>query len=536
MAASNTTDVQATVSPSQICPDAGNESTVTVTVSYTITLQKMPLGQTIPGSWYVQVNRKSDPPGAAPLNSYYLKKMIPASEKTSDGNSITGSWTIESVWLPKLSSNYVVPDNYEFRFYGPWASDLLYSNNVVTQGIFYKALGFTVLPWSAPQATGPATVSVQPTALQPGNTISITWGDPAYNSDDPPPMVISPSNTSVSTSSMYKIVTNDPGGQSGTRGYALPATMPQGIYYIVLTNDSYNSVLAASNAFMVTAGTPTTTGTSGTTSTLQLTATGCSQSVTLNWTAPPYGKTVTGYYPYRGTTKGGEASDPLTDFPVTGSSFTDQNVQNGITYYYILKPVFSDKSQGTASNEASATLGASPNTSTNTNSTTGTGTIVLQVGSATMTVNGSSQTIDAPPELNPKYSRVFLPIRALIEAMGGSVAWDSDSQQVTVTLGVTKIVLTINSSDATVNGNSVTMDVNPYISSSGRTMLPLRFITENLGCQVGWDGPSQSVTINYTPSPGSTGGGALPGNLIGGPGVGLHPTLPGLLNPTLPLH
>jgi uncharacterized repeat protein (TIGR02543 family) len=219
---------------------------------------------------------------------------------------------------------------------------------------------------------------------------------------------------------------------------------------------------------------------------LQLTAAGGNGSVTLNWTSPSYGKTVTGFYLYRGTSADKESSNPLTDFPVTGNSYTDQTAQNGTTYYYILKPVFNDNSQGAASNEASATPAAG-------------GTIILQVGNPDMTVNGVSQPIDqygTVPVNND--GRVCLPISAVIQAMGGTVAWNQASQQVTITLNGTTIILTINSTTAQVNGQNQTMNVAPYISSTGRTMVPLSFVTDSLGCTTNWDGANQSVTINFT--------------------------------------
>ena len=43
------------------------------------------------------------------------------------------------------------------------------------------------------------------------------------------------------------------------------------------------------------------------------------------------------------------------------------------------------------------------------------------------------------------------------------------------------------------------MNVAPYISSTGRTMVPLSFVTGNLpGCTTNWDGSNKSVTISYT--------------------------------------
>ena len=54
---------------------------------------------------------------------------------------------------------------------------------------------------------------------------------------------------------------------------------------------------------------------------------------------------------------------------------------------------------------------------------------------------------------------------------------------------------------ARVNGNYKFIDPdNPNVVPiiiEGRTMLPIRFVAENLGCDVKWDGVTKTVTITY---------------------------------------
>ncbi|MGE5422671.1 MAG: copper amine oxidase N-terminal domain-containing protein, partial [Ignavibacteriales bacterium] len=55
---------------------------------------------------------------------------------------------------------------------------------------------------------------------------------------------------------------------------------------------------------------------------------------------------------------------------------------------------------------------------------------------------------------------------------------------------------------ARVNGvnrliDSTNNKVKPYVVPPGRTMLPLRFIAENLGCDVKWDPKTKQITITY---------------------------------------
>jgi hypothetical protein len=127
--------------------------------------------------------------------------------------------------------------------------------------------------------------------------------------------------------------------------------------------------------------------------------------------------------------------------------------------------------------------------------------LVLHMGKSTFTVNGTSKTLDSPPII--KNGRTLVPIRAIIEALGGTVGWDGAARKATVTLGKKTIALWIGKSVATVNGVSTPIDstdakVVPEIIN-GRTMLPLRFVTENLGATVGWDQNTQTITITYTP-------------------------------------
>jgi hypothetical protein len=124
---------------------------------------------------------------------------------------------------------------------------------------------------------------------------------------------------------------------------------------------------------------------------------------------------------------------------------------------------------------------------------------ILQIGNTTFTVNGSTRTLDSPPII--KNSRTLLPIRAVVEALGGTVGWNATERKVTVTLGHKTIELWIGESIANVNRVNIPIDstnskVVPEIISS-RTMLPLRFVTENLGCDVQWDGTTKTITVTY---------------------------------------
>jgi len=84
---------------------------------------------------------------------------------------------------------------------------------------------------------------------------------------------------------------------------------------------------------------------------------------------------------------------------------------------------------------------------------------------------------------------------------GGTISWNAGTQQVTVKARGLTIVLTIGKSVATVNGKALAIDpknakVVPILTS-GRTMLPLRFVAENLGLQVDWNAETRTVTLSW---------------------------------------
>ena len=90
--------------------------------------------------------------------------------------------------------------------------------------------------------------------------------------------------------------------------------------------------------------------------------------------------------------------------------------------------------------------------------------------------------------------RTLLPVRTVVEAMGGTVEWNADTQTVTLTRNSDTINLIIGSKTAYLNDNSEVIDTAPIILND-RTMLPIRFIAENFGFTVDWDNENQTVTI-----------------------------------------
>jgi hypothetical protein len=127
--------------------------------------------------------------------------------------------------------------------------------------------------------------------------------------------------------------------------------------------------------------------------------------------------------------------------------------------------------------------------------------IILVVGNKTVFVNGTPKEIEAAPFIDKTSGRTLIPIRIVVEAIEGKIAWDAKERKVTITKDNIVIELWIDNPVARINGIPTPIDIQaPKLAPmivSGRTFLPLRFVAENLGCEVGWDGKTQTITITY---------------------------------------
>ena len=167
-------------------------------------------------------------------------------------------------------------------------------------------------------------------------------------------------------------------------------------------------------------------------------------------------------------------------------------------------------------------------------------------------VNGEYVHFDQQPIL--QNGRTLVPLRGIFEKLGATVEWEESSETVTALIPGTKVELTIGSTTARISHPSVekeeaeapeepqkssiggsggsgsgsgtggigaisitvpqtvTLDV-PAQVVNGRTLVPVRFISESLGAQVGWEEDTQTVIITMelseektaaTPTPAQT--------------------------------
>lgn len=107
-------------------------------------------------------------------------------------------------------------------------------------------------------------------------------------------------------------------------------------------------------------------------------------------------------------------------------------------------------------------------------------------------VDNSPVYFDQPPEM--VNGRVLVPLRGVFERLGATVTWDPASQTVLAQRAATNVSLRIGSPQAFVDGQPQYLDAPPMLVG-GRTMVPLRFVSQALGAGVTWDATSSSVLI-----------------------------------------
>ncbi|WP_068784041.1 C40 family peptidase [Paenibacillus phocaensis] len=119
----------------------------------------------------------------------------------------------------------------------------------------------------------------------------------------------------------------------------------------------------------------------------------------------------------------------------------------------------------------------------------------ISTGRIAIELDGKLLQPKTPPTL--VNGSVLLPIRDVFEALGAKLGWDDASKTVTATKGPMTLVYRIGDTTAQLNGQTLTLPV-PGQIKNGYTLVPLRFVSEALGCEVVWDGDHRTVRITST--------------------------------------
>ncbi|MCL2049333.1 MAG: stalk domain-containing protein [Defluviitaleaceae bacterium] len=242
-----------------------------------------------------------------------------------------------------------------------------------------------------------------------------------------------------------------------------------------------------------------------------LNATVTEVGVKFDWT--PNDNTL-GYRIYRSSVPGIEGIS-ITDFPILpkdgafAGQYVDVNAEPETQYYYTIRTVEAEaeldretttiipEKLGLPSKELSVMTGdiikfeASPDDGTRRF-------ILMTVDVPTMLVNDEEMEIDPGRGTTPIIidGRTLTPIRTIIETMGGDVGWDSADSKVTLNVFERSLEMWIGSRLLRLDGADREMDIAPD-TINGRTMLPLRFVSENVGCEIAWIGSTRQIIIVF---------------------------------------
>ena len=128
---------------------------------------------------------------------------------------------------------------------------------------------------------------------------------------------------------------------------------------------------------------------------------------------------------------------------------------------------------------------------------------ILLIGSTsfakgiTLTLDGKE--ISSPVAPIQEKGTTLVPLRIISENLNTFVAYDPSTQTASILKGSTSIHLTIGSKKVSVNNNISELPVAPRLIHN-TTMVPVRFISEYLGCKVDWDAQTQTVILE-SPTP-----------------------------------
>lgn len=115
-------------------------------------------------------------------------------------------------------------------------------------------------------------------------------------------------------------------------------------------------------------------------------------------------------------------------------------------------------------------------------------------------VNLNGEYIDFDVKPTAINGRTMVPMRAIFEMLGLEVLWDGETKTVTGLGDEKEIKLQIGNTTAYIDGKEVELDV-PASIIGGRTLVPIRFITEAVGGKVAWDGDTRTVLISTLEKP-----------------------------------
>lgn len=123
--------------------------------------------------------------------------------------------------------------------------------------------------------------------------------------------------------------------------------------------------------------------------------------------------------------------------------------------------------------------------------------IKLEIENKNATINDQKAVLDVPAKLIN--GRTMVPIRFISESFGCKVNWDAKAKEITIIRHDMSFKLWLGKNYAMVGDKKQPLDSPPVIVE-GRTLVPLRFISEPFGAVVNWDAKTKKITVVWDPN------------------------------------
>ncbi|MBY0165541.1 N-acetylmuramoyl-L-alanine amidase [Cytobacillus firmus] len=120
--------------------------------------------------------------------------------------------------------------------------------------------------------------------------------------------------------------------------------------------------------------------------------------------------------------------------------------------------------------------------------------------SATIFLDGEPLNLSSGVQVANMKGNVMIPIRVVSENLGFKVGWEKASQTVTVENSEKTVRMVVGSQQAELNGAQVDLNLAPVLNGP-TTLVPLRFVSEQMGLDVKWDNQSKAVYLSSAALP-----------------------------------
>lgn len=119
--------------------------------------------------------------------------------------------------------------------------------------------------------------------------------------------------------------------------------------------------------------------------------------------------------------------------------------------------------------------------------------ISFNIGDSVLLINGNGVEVEKPYVVG--IGVTLVPLRVISEAFGAEVDWEEDVNGILISFGEKNVGLKIDDKAVTINDEEDILEEAPQLTENGFAMVPLRFISETFGAEVGYDEETREVTV-----------------------------------------